>query len=270
MLIFRKWRPPPPFQGTAVRPSARGIGAPLHRPVARLQASGRFSRSSACDPLTSTRGPAASPPYLSATPPDMPPLALPFPAFDPVLVRSDRSRSAGMRSPISSASWAAGSMRARIIRAERLWGGKPPLTVTDFDDFILWVTLGIILGGRLGYVLFYNPAYFVAHPSEIVQLWKGGMSFHGGFLGCVIAVIGVRALARHSDPVARRHRLRGRADRIVPRPHRQFHQCRIVGPHHRRGLGLRVPGRRPAAAPSEPALRGGARRASCCLSCSLL
>ena len=52
------------------------------------------------------------------------------------------------------------------------------------------MTLGIILGGRLGYVLFYNPAYFVAHPSEIFQLWKGGMSFHGGFLGCVIAVIG--------------------------------------------------------------------------------
>ena len=52
------------------------------------------------------------------------------------------------------------------------------------------MTLGIILGGRLGYVLFYNPSYFFAHPSEIIQLWKGGMSFHGGFLGCVIAVIG--------------------------------------------------------------------------------
>ena len=63
-----------------------------------------------------------------------------------------------------------------LIRSERLWGGKPPLTVTDFDDFILWVTLGIILGGRLGYVLFYNPGYFIENPAEIVQLWKGGMS----------------------------------------------------------------------------------------------
>ncbi len=61
----------------------------------------------------------------------------------------------------------------------------------------LWVTLGIILGGRLGYVLFYNPGYFAAHPLEILQLWKGGMSFHGGFLGCVLAVVPVRALPRH-------------------------------------------------------------------------
>ena len=57
------------------------------------------------------------------------------------------------------------------------------------DDFILWVTIGIILGGRTGYVLFYNPAFFMQHPAEIFELWKGGMSFHGGFLGCVAAVI---------------------------------------------------------------------------------
>jgi phosphatidylglycerol:prolipoprotein diacylglycerol transferase len=119
----------------------------------------------------------------------MPALALPFPSFDPVLI------SIG---PLAVRWYAlayivgilGGWVYARaIIRAESLWGGRPPLTVVDFDDFILWVTLGIILGGRLGYVLFYNPAYFFAHPLEIVQLWKGGMSFHGGFLGCVIAVI---------------------------------------------------------------------------------
>jgi phosphatidylglycerol:prolipoprotein diacylglycerol transferase len=63
------------------------------------------------------------------------------------------------------------------------------MTVGDYDDFVLWVTLGIILGGRLGYVLFYNPGYFAAHPAEILQVWKGGMSFHGGFLGCVLAVV---------------------------------------------------------------------------------
>jgi phosphatidylglycerol:prolipoprotein diacylglycerol transferase len=53
----------------------------------------------------------------------------------------------------------------------------------------LWVTLGIILGGRTGYVLFYNFDFFIAHPLEILQVWKGGMSFHGGFLGCVLAVV---------------------------------------------------------------------------------
>ena len=77
----------------------------------------------------------------------------------------------------------------KIIQSERLWGGKAPFTLLDFDDFILWVTLGIILGGRTGYVLFYNLSYFTQHPAEILELWKGGMSFHGGFLGCVAAVL---------------------------------------------------------------------------------
>ena len=57
------------------------------------------------------------------------------------------------------------------------------------DDFILWVTIGIIVGGRTGYVLFYNLPFFIQHPAEIFELWKGGMSFHGGFLGCVAAVM---------------------------------------------------------------------------------
>lgn len=59
----------------------------------------------------------------------------------------------------------------------------------DIDDFIPYAVLGIILGGRLGYVLFYQPAYYFAHPSEILQLWHGGMSFHGGASGVIIACI---------------------------------------------------------------------------------
>ena len=74
-----------------------------------------------------------------------------------------------------------------IISSPKLWGGPAPLTVADFDDFVIWITLGIILGGRIGYVLFYNLPHFAAHPLEIVQLWNGGMSFHGGFIGCVLA-----------------------------------------------------------------------------------
>ena len=76
-----------------------------------------------------------------------------------------------------------------LIKNERLWGGPAPITLLQLDDFILWVTIGIILGGRTGYVLFYNLPFFIAHPGEIIELWKGGMSFHGGFLGCVAAVI---------------------------------------------------------------------------------
>jgi phosphatidylglycerol---prolipoprotein diacylglyceryl transferase len=76
-----------------------------------------------------------------------------------------------------------------LLKNERLWGGPPPITLPQIDDFILWVTIGIIVGGRTGYVLFYNPAFFMEHPAEIFELWKGGMSFHGGFLGCVAAVM---------------------------------------------------------------------------------
>ena len=76
-----------------------------------------------------------------------------------------------------------------LVKKERLWAGPVPITLLQLDDFILWVTIGIIVGGRTGYVLFYNPALFIQHPAEILQLWNGGMSFHGGFLGCVAAVM---------------------------------------------------------------------------------
>jgi len=75
-----------------------------------------------------------------------------------------------------------------IIAAQRPWGGPAPLTVVDFDDFVIWITLGIILGGRTGYVLFYNLPHFAAHPLQIFELWNGGMSFHGGVLGCFVAI----------------------------------------------------------------------------------
>ncbi|HEY1364646.1 MAG TPA: prolipoprotein diacylglyceryl transferase [Xanthobacteraceae bacterium] len=124
----------------------------------------------------------------------MPLDVIPFPAIDPVLI------SIG---PLAVRWYALayivgillGWLYARaLIRREWLWGGAPAMTVSDFDDFVLWVTLGIILGGRTGYVLFYNPGYFAGHPLETIQLWKGGMSFHGGFLGCVLAVV---LFARH-------------------------------------------------------------------------
>ncbi len=65
----------------------------------------------------------------------------------------------------------------------------------DIDDFIPFAVMGVILGGRLGYVLFYQPAYYFAHPGEILQVWNGGMSFHGGASGVIIATI-IYALVR--------------------------------------------------------------------------
>src|SRR5215471_7855504 len=114
---------------------------------------------------------------------------IPFPTIDPVLI------SIG---PFAVRWYAlayivgiiGGWFYARaIISSQKLWGGPAPLTVTDFDDFVIWITLGIILGGRIGYVLFYNPAHFVANPLEILELWNGGMSFHGGVTGCVLAIV---------------------------------------------------------------------------------
>jgi phosphatidylglycerol:prolipoprotein diacylglycerol transferase len=72
------------------------------------------------------------------------------------------------------------------VRARRnlLTGWHP----RDVDDMLFYGVFGVIIGGRLGYVLFYKPMYYLAHPLEILQVWTGGMSFHGGFLGVLIAL----------------------------------------------------------------------------------
>jgi phosphatidylglycerol:prolipoprotein diacylglycerol transferase len=80
---------------------------------------------------------------------------------------------------------------------QRIRKGLAPVTRQQFDDLIFLAVLGVILGGRLGYVLFYKPGHYLAHPLEIFAVWQGGMSFHGGLLGVMLAM----ALA------ARRHRI---------------------------------------------------------------
>lgn len=78
----------------------------------------------------------------------------------------------------------------RLARQTPLWpAGKAPANAEQIGDFVSLVTLGIILGGRLGYVLFYNPAYYTANPVEILHVWQGGMSFHGGLIGVVLAIL---------------------------------------------------------------------------------
>lgn len=67
-------------------------------------------------------------------------------------------------------------------------GATPGWTDKDLDDLLFWGVLGVVLGGRLGYVLFYKPAYYLANPAEILAVWQGGMSFHGGFLGVLLAL----------------------------------------------------------------------------------
>jgi phosphatidylglycerol:prolipoprotein diacylglycerol transferase len=74
------------------------------------------------------------------------------------------------------------------MRRPGLWPhDTPPMTREDLDDLLFWIVIGIIVGGRLGYVLFYKPAEYIANPVEIFYLWRGGMAFHGGLLGVVLA-----------------------------------------------------------------------------------
>ncbi|MGQ0486032.1 MAG: prolipoprotein diacylglyceryl transferase [Hyphomicrobiales bacterium] len=76
----------------------------------------------------------------------------------------------------------------RLVSNAALWDrAKPTATPQQIDDFLVWLVLAVVAGGRLGYVQFYAPAYYLGHPLEILAMWDGGMSFHGGFLGVVIA-----------------------------------------------------------------------------------
>jgi phosphatidylglycerol:prolipoprotein diacylglycerol transferase len=75
------------------------------------------------------------------------------------------------------------------MQMRRLASPTVGFTTEAVDDFLTWATLGVVLGGRLGYVLFYKPSYYLENPLSIVKVWEGGMSFHGGCLGVILAAI---------------------------------------------------------------------------------
>jgi phosphatidylglycerol:prolipoprotein diacylglycerol transferase len=76
-----------------------------------------------------------------------------------------------------------------LLRRPNLWtDDRPPFEAGAVWDFAFWAIVGIIIGGRLGYVLFYNPAHFFANPGQILSLWDGGMSFHGGLAGIMLVM----------------------------------------------------------------------------------
>ncbi|WP_434777766.1 prolipoprotein diacylglyceryl transferase [Neisseria sp. Ec49-e6-T10] len=105
------------------------------------------------------------------------------PQFDPVLL------SIG---PISirwyALSYIIGFCLFMVLGRHRIKKGLTFLTNKLLDDLLFWGVLGVILGGRLGFVLFYQPEYYFSHPGAILEVWKGGMSFHGGFLGVLVAI----------------------------------------------------------------------------------
>jgi phosphatidylglycerol---prolipoprotein diacylglyceryl transferase len=110
-------------------------------------------------------------------------LAIPFPAIDPVLVELG---------PFAirwyALAYIAGIVLGWLVARRTVTLAPAVATREQLDDAVTWITLGIILGGRLGYVLFYRPGHYLFHPWEIVAVWQGGMSFHGGMLGVVLAL----------------------------------------------------------------------------------
>jgi phosphatidylglycerol:prolipoprotein diacylglycerol transferase len=120
----------------------------------------------------------------------LPLAALPFPNIDPVIVEIG---------PLAihwyGLAYIVGILFAfyyakRLVTDSRLWaGGALPMKPEDLDDFLVWAAVGVVLGGRVGYILFYDFARYLANPLDMFAVWQGGMSFHGGFAGTTLAMI---------------------------------------------------------------------------------
>ncbi len=119
----------------------------------------------------------------------LPLAALSFPNINPILVQigplAVHWYGVGYIVGILFAGWYA----KRLVTDTRLWpNGVLPMKPEDLDDFIVWAAIGVVLGGRSGYVLFYDLPRYIAHPLDIFAVWQGGISFHGGLLGVILAM----------------------------------------------------------------------------------
>jgi len=120
----------------------------------------------------------------------LPLAALPFPQIDPIIFQigplAVHWYGVAYIVGIVFAWWYA----KRLVSNARLWpDSKLPMKPLDIDDFLIWAAVGVVVGGRVGYVLFYDFQRYIANPLDIVAVWQGGMSFHGGFLGTTIAML---------------------------------------------------------------------------------
>jgi phosphatidylglycerol:prolipoprotein diacylglycerol transferase len=119
----------------------------------------------------------------------MAPMAIPFPEIDPVAISLWK-----LHVRWYGLAYLAGLvlgwlyMRA-LLRNARLWAGAPPAKPEQADDFLLWATLGVVVGGRLGFVLLYEPSLFLSEPWRLFSVWEGGMAFHGGVMGVITAIV---------------------------------------------------------------------------------
>ena len=120
----------------------------------------------------------------------LPLAALPFPQIDPVIVRlgplAIHWYGLGYVVGILFAWW----YSKRLVRTPHLWANNtPPMKPEDLDDFVVWAAVGVVAGGRIGYILFYDLPRYLASPLDIFAVWEGGMSFHGGMLGTILAMV---------------------------------------------------------------------------------
>ena len=141
-----------------------------------------------------------------------------------------------------------------LVRNERLWGTTPRPTADAVGDLVLYSALAIVIGGRLGQVIFYEWSHYSAHPLEIFQLWNGGMSFHGGLIAATVAIWYVAKQSKVSlltigDICAAAAPIGIFLGRIA-----NFIRPELWGRPDRRAVGHGVSGRRRSAAASEPAL----------------
>lgn len=118
----------------------------------------------------------------------MPMFAIPFPVIDPVAL-SIGPFAVRWYGLAYVAGLLGGWLYARwLVRRDTLWAGIARPTPAKLDDMLVWVALGVVLGGRLGYVLFYDFASYASDPLQILAVWRGGMSFHGGLAGAIAAL----------------------------------------------------------------------------------
>jgi len=120
----------------------------------------------------------------------LPLIALPFPEIDPVIIQvgplAIHWYGLGYVVGILFAWW----YTKRLVSTPKLWANNiPPMKPEDLDDFVIWAAAGVVLGGRLGYVLFYDLPRYIENPLDIFAVWQGGMSFHGGMLGTIAAMV---------------------------------------------------------------------------------
>jgi len=120
----------------------------------------------------------------------LPLAALPFPNIDPVIVTigplAIHWYGLGYIVGILFAWWYA----KRLVTNPKLWpDGVRPMKPEDLDDFVVWAAIGVVVGGRVAYVLFYDLPRYLANPLDVFAVWQGGMSFHGGLLGTILAMV---------------------------------------------------------------------------------